>query len=59
VALLDAESWTWQRGGHSHSWAVALIADTCGAQTATGCSYWRHLCTNAAISTADIKNEPL
>lgn len=57
--LLDAESWTSQQGGHSHSLIVALIGVTCGVRTSTGCNYWKHLCKNASIFTANLKNEPV
>lgn len=58
VDLLDAESWAQQQGGHSHSLIVAPICVTWGGQTSTGCNGWKHLCKNAAIFTANLKNEP-
>lgn len=47
--------------GPSGCWCsliMAPICAPCGAQTSTGCNGWKRLCKNAAISTANLKNEP-
>lgn len=38
---------------------MALISATSGGQTSTGCKDWKHLCQNAAIFTAKLKNKPV
>lgn len=55
----DAESWAQQQGAHSHRLIMALISATCGGQTSAGYKDWKHLCQNAAIFTANLKNEPV
>lgn len=55
----DTESWAEQQGAHSHSLVMALISATSGGQTSTGCKDWKHLCQNAQIFTAKLKNKPV
>lgn len=53
----DTESWAQRQGAHSHSLAMALISVTCGGQTSSSYKDWKHLCQNAAIFTANLKNK--
>lgn len=55
----DTERRAQQQGAHAHSLVMALISLTSGGQTSSGCKDWKHLCQNAAIFTAKIKNKPV
>jgi len=53
--------WMLRVGGSSNSYSSigAPLCVTCAGQTSTGCNGWQQLCKNAAISTANLKNEPV